>query len=95
MTAPIDSNESLPRAPGGEALMHGRQLTYREARSWLKRADVVLGRWRGTTIEWASDEERSSLVMWMRRIEGKDCDPSGDVVLYRLSGGQPVLVVGQ
>jgi hypothetical protein len=68
-------------------------LTYREARPWLKRSSALLGRWRGPTIEWVSDEDRAAFVAWVRQVEGRDCDLAGDVALYRLADGRPVLVI--
>ena len=88
-----EDEESIPRAPGGEPLTRGRALTYREARSWMKRRDAVLGRWRGPAIEWVSEQERPTFVAWVRQVEGMDCDPAGDVALYRLADGRPVLVI--
>ena len=93
MEETVDANESIPRAPGGEPLTHGRALTYREARTWMKRSDALLGQWRGSTIEWVPDPERAAFVAWVRQVEGKDCDPAGDVALYRLADGRPVLVI--
>ncbi len=93
MGEPVDGSESIPRAPGGEPLTRGRAMTYRDARSWMKRSDALLGRWRGPTIEWVPDQERPAFVAWVRQVEGRDCDPAGDVALYRLADGCPVLVI--
>jgi threonine synthase len=89
---PEQGDESIPRAPGGEPLTRGRAMTYREARSWMQRSNALLGRWRGSTIEWVPDHERATFVAWVRQAEGKDCDPSGDVALYRLKDRRPVVV---
>ena len=91
----VDANESIPRAPGGELLGRGRALTYREARTWMKRSEALLGRWRGPTIEWVPEAKRAAFVAWVRQVEGMDCDPAGDVALYRLADGRPVLVVDE
>jgi hypothetical protein len=93
MGQPVDGDESILRAPGGEPLTRGRSMTYREARSWMKRSDALLGRWRGPTVEWVPDQERPAFVAWVRHVEGKDCDPAGDVALYRRADGRPVLVI--
>jgi hypothetical protein len=69
-------------------------MTYREARSWLKRSDALLGRWPcGPKIEWASEQERAAFAARVRHDEGKDCNVAGDVVLYRLADGRPVVVI--
>ena len=58
----------------------------------MKRSDALLGRWRDPAIEWVPDQERSAFVAWVRQVEGKDCDPAGDIALYRLADGRPVYV---
>jgi hypothetical protein len=94
MGEPADGNEFIPRAPGGESLTHGRRMTHREARSWMKRGDALLGRWPcGPTIEWLPDQERTAFAARVRQAEGKDCNVAGDVVLYRRADGRPVVVV--
>jgi hypothetical protein len=93
MGEPADGDEFIPRAPGGEALAHGRRMTYREARNWLKRRDVLFGRWRGPTIEWVADQDRDAFTAGLRRAEGTDCSLDGDVVLYRLADRRPVIVI--
>ncbi|WP_448612623.1 hypothetical protein [Modestobacter sp. URMC 112] len=91
---PEQGGEIVPKAPGGEPLTHGRRLTLRDARSWAKRKDVLLGRWPcGPTVEWAADHERAAFAALMRDGEGKDCNVAGDVLLYRLTDGRPVLVI--
>ncbi len=87
-------DDFVPRGPGGEPLTHARRMTYREARSWMKRSDALLGVWPcGPTIEWVYDEERATLAAKVRHAEGKDCNLEGDVLLYRLADGRPVVVV--
>ena len=95
MGEPGDSGEFIPRAPDGEALAKGRRLTFRDARSWIKRSDALLGRWRGPTISWVSDQERMTFAAEARQNEGLDCNLGGDVVLYRLADRRPVVVVEQ
>lgn len=73
--------------------MHGRRMTYREARSWVRRGDALLGRWRGPTIDWVPVDERAAFVAEARRTEGRDCSLAGDVVLYRLADRRPVVVI--
>ena len=74
--------------------MHGRRMTYREARSWMKRQDALLGKWPcGPTIEWVPDQERQAFTAGVREAEGKDCNLAGDVVLYRLADGRPIVVI--
>lgn len=91
---PADGGDFVPRGPDGEPLTRGRRMTYREARSWMKRSDALLGRWPcGPTIEWVPDEERATLAAKARHDEGKDCNVAGDVLLYRLPDGRPVVVV--
>jgi hypothetical protein len=90
---PGDGDELIPRAPGGEPLTNGRRLTFREARSWVKRSDALLGRWRGPTIKWVPDQERTAFAAEARQTEGRDCNREGDVVLYRLADRRPVVVV--
>ncbi len=86
--------EIVLRAPDGEPLTHGRRLTLRAARSWAKRKDTLLGRWPcGPTVEWVTDHERPTFAARMRHSEGKDCNVAGDVLLYRLADGRPVIVI--
>jgi hypothetical protein len=60
----------------------------------MKRRDALLGRWPcGPTIEWVLDQERQAFTAGMREAEGKDCNLAGDVVLYRLVDGRPVVVI--
>lgn len=92
---PAQGDEYIPRAPGGEPLTRGRVMTYREARSWMKRSDALLGRWRGPSIEWVPDQDRAAFIAWVRQAEGLDCDPAGDVALYRLTDRRPVVVVDE
>ena len=103
MGEPVDSpdaassgqdGEIVLRAPHGEPLTQGRRLTLRDARSWAKRKDAVLGRWPcGPTVEWTADHERPAFIARMRHGEGKDCNVAGDVLLFRLADGRPVLVI--
>jgi hypothetical protein len=101
VSGPADSSHSseqgdnfTPRAPDGEPLTHGRRMTYRDARSWVKRGNVLLGRWPcGQTIEWVPEQERKAFVARARQAEGKDCNVVGDVVLYRLADGRPAVVI--
>jgi hypothetical protein len=93
MGGPGDGGELTLCAPGGEPLAHGRRMTFREARSWVKRSDALLGRWRGPTIEWVPDQKRTAFAAEARQTEGRDCNVAGDVVLYRLTDGRPVIVI--
>jgi hypothetical protein len=69
-------------------------MTYREARTWMKRRDTVLGRWpSGPAIEWVADDERATFVAGARQVEGRDCNVAGDVLLFRLEDGRPVVVI--
>ena len=69
-------------------------MTYRDARNWIKRRDALLGRWPcGPTVEWVADQERSAFAARVRQAEGKDCNVAGDVLLYRLADGRPVVVI--
>jgi hypothetical protein len=89
-----DSSEFIPRGPGGELLTQGRRMTYRDARSWMKRRDVLLGRSRcSSTIDWVPDPESAAEAARLRQNEGLDCNVDGDVVLYRLADGRPVVVI--
>ena len=91
---PEQGGEIVLRTPGGEPLTHARRLTYRDARSWMKRRDALVGRWPcGPTVEWVPDQERSAFAATVRHSEGKDCNIAGDVLLYRLADGSPVLVI--
>jgi hypothetical protein len=69
-------------------------MTYRDARTWLKRPEVVVGVRHECSPEadWLSVEERDALVARLRHAEGRDCNVEGDVMLYRRSRGT-VLVV--
>jgi hypothetical protein len=88
-----DGDELIPRTPGGDPLTNGRRLTFREARSWVKRSDALFGRWRGSTIAWVPDRERTAFIAEARQTEGLDCNREGDVVLYRLADRRVVVVV--
>lgn len=69
-------------------------MTYRQARSWVKRSDALLGRWPcGLVIDWVPDSQRAALAAALRHAEGKDCNVAGDVLLFRLVDGRPVVVV--
>jgi hypothetical protein len=69
-------------------------MTRRLARSWLKRTDAVLGRWPGgPTIEWVPDQDRAAFAARVRQGGGRDCNVAGDVVVFRLADGRPVVVV--
>lgn len=60
----------------------------------MKRSDALLGRWLGgPSIDWVPEAEKGTLVAKARHAEGKDCDLAGDVLLYRLEDGRPVVVV--
>lgn len=77
----------------GQALEGARRLTYRQARPWLRRSDAVNGlRPCGIEVHWVADDERQALVERLRHAEGKDCNVAGDVLLYRLGGGNVIVV---
>jgi hypothetical protein len=60
----------------------------------MKRGDALLGRWPcGPAVEWVPDQERAAFAARVRQGEGKDCNVTGDVLLYRLADGRPVVVV--
>ena len=82
------------RGGSAELPTGGRRLTYRQARPWLRRPDVIVGvRPCGMEVRWVSDEERTQLVARWRHAEGKDCNVAGDVLLYRGAGEVTVVVV--
>ena len=82
------------RGPNGEPLTRQRRLTYREARPWLKRSSVLIGVAPcGTDIRWLRDDERDGYVQQLRHAEGRDCNVAGDVLLYRMTDSNTVLVV--
>ena len=84
----------VPRTPDGEPLAGARRMTYRDARSWLKRRDALLGRRPcGPTVEWVPDADRARFTARARHAEGRDCNVAGDVLLYRRVDGRPVVVV--
>ncbi len=88
-------NGTVPRAPGGEPLTRGRRMPLRQARSWVRREDVLLGRWPcGSPVEWVSGQEREALAARVRH-GGRDCTVAGDVLLFRLADGRRALVVEQ
>jgi hypothetical protein len=94
MGGSADGNALIPRGSGGEPLTQGRRMTQREARSWMKRRDVLVGRGRcGTTIEWVPEHERAGQAARVRQDEGMDCNVQGDVLLFRVADGRPVLVI--
>lgn len=89
-----DDDAYVPHGPGGELLTRGRRTTWRAARPWLRRSDVLVGLWPcGSPVEWVPDEDRSRFAVQARRAEGRDCNVAGDVLLFRLADGRPVLVV--
>ncbi|MGY1713073.1 hypothetical protein ACI78R_01305 [Geodermatophilus sp. SYSU D01106] len=70
-------------------------MTRRDARSWLKREDVLLGRWPcGPAVEWiAAEGDRLRFAAKVRQGEGSDCNPAGDVLLHRLHSGRTAVVL--
>ena len=91
---PEDHDASVLRAPGGEPLTHGRRTTWRAARPWLRRDDVLVGvEPCGRPVEWVPDEGRPHFAARARRAEGRDCNVAGDLLLFRLTDGRPVVVV--
>ena len=69
-------------------------MTRRDARSWMKRSDALFGRSPGgARIEWVPDLDKVELAARVRHSEGRDCNVAGDVVLYRLADGRPVVVI--
>jgi hypothetical protein len=96
-----DADDEVPdvftaRGPDGQPLDAGRRMTYRAARGWSKRRDVLLGRWPcGHPIVWLDGEASRSLAAELRKAEGKDCNLAGDVLLFRLADGRPAVVVDE
>ena len=93
MSEPIDGTAPL-RTPAGEPLTHGRRMTYRGARSWLGRSGVLVGVHPcDSPVEWVPEADRAAFVARARHAEGRDCNVAGDVLLFRLPDGRPVVVV--
>lgn len=82
-----------PLHPGGAPLTAPRRLSTKQARPWLKREDVLLGRWLCGAIEWAPAQDRAAFAAGLRARTGPDCHPNGDFLLYRLADGQRCLVL--
>ena len=61
-------------------------MTYREARTWLKRSEVTVGVLPECefAVMWLGETERLRLAAHLRHSEGMDCNVAGDAVLYRL-----------
>ena len=88
------TDEAVPHTPGGEPPDHGRRTTYREARGWFRRGDALVGVWPcHAPVEWVREEDRPRFAARARRAEGRDCNVAGDVLLFRLADGRPVVVV--
>ena len=71
-------------------------MTRRDAQSWAKREGVALGFLEACSpvIDWlAVDEDRQQFHEQLRQGNGKDCNVSGDVVLYEFANGQRGLVL--
>ena len=78
--------------PDGFSLPPPHRLTARDTRPWVKREDVPLGLLPcGAAIEWTPDADRAAFAARLRRIEGKDCNPVGDLLLFTLTRAQLVL----
>ena len=95
MSQPLaeEDDAGSPRGPDGRALEGARRLTYRQARPWLRRSEVIIGvQPCGTAISWLADDERQALVQQLRHAEGKDCNVAGDVLLYRLPHSTVIVI---
>jgi hypothetical protein len=80
--------------PDGHPLPAPRRLTARDARPWVKREDVPLGLLPcGAAIEWTPGADRDAFAVRLRRIEGKDCNPAGDLLLFTLTHDRHALVL--
>ena len=92
--APMTGGETALHSPDGEPLTHGRRATHRAARPWLRRDDALVGVWPcDSPFEWVPAAERPAFAARERRAEGRDCNVAGDVLLFRLADGRPVVVV--
>ena len=93
MSEPDDGTTPL-RTPAGEPLTGGRRTTYRDARGWFRRSDALVGLHPcHEPVAWLAETERPAFAARARRAEGRDCGPAGDVLLFRLPDGRPVVVV--
>lgn len=91
---PVSGGEDVLHAPDGELLTHGRRVTHRAARPWLRRDDALVGVWPcDSLVEWVPAADRPAFAAQERRAEGRDCNVAGDVLLFRLADGRPVVVV--
>jgi len=80
--------------PDGLSLSSPRRLTAKQARPWLKRDTVPLGLLScGTAIDWIPAADRDAFAARLRRIEGKDCNPDGDLLLFTLPPNRHALVL--
>jgi hypothetical protein len=80
--------------PDGFSLPLPRRLTARQARPWVQRDDVPLGLLPcDAAINWIPATDRDSFAGRVRRIEGKDCHPNGDVLLFTVSRNRHALVL--
>ncbi|MCZ2827344.1 hypothetical protein O2W14_00660 [Modestobacter sp. VKM Ac-2986] len=90
----MSGGEDVLHAPDGELLTHGRRVTHRAARPWLRRDDALVGVWPcDSLVEWVPAADRPAFAAQERRAEGRDCNVAGDVLLFRLADGRPVVVV--
>jgi hypothetical protein len=88
------SEEVVLLDPDGLPLPPPRRITARQARPWIKRADVLLGVLPcGTAIDWIPGADRDAFAVRLRRIEAKDCNLGGDVLLFALAGNRHALVL--
>lgn len=94
MGDPTDDGATPLRTPAGEPLTSGRRTTYRGARGWFRRGDALVGVHPcHEPVAWVPDAERPAFAARARRAEGRDCRVAGDVLLFRLPDGRPVVVV--
>jgi hypothetical protein len=95
VTGEADEGWATPQAPSGEPLTHGRRTTLRDARTWLRREGVAVGRLPECSeqVEWLEGAERRNFVSRLRNSEGRDRNVGGDVLLYTLCDGGRVAVV--
>jgi hypothetical protein len=86
---------ATPLAPSGEPLTDGHRVTLREARTWLRRERVAVGRLPECSqkVQWLEGADRQEFVSRLRHSEGRDCNVGGDVLLYMLCDGGRVAVV--
>ena len=83
----------MAEAPDGTPLAAPRRMTVRGARPWTRRDDTLLGRWPcGGAVEWLDGPERDAFATRLR-TRSRDCNPAGDVLLYRLPDGRRALVL--